>query len=82
MPAEPAVDTDQTSEENQLAVEEPQVEQAVVVSPDWYSYDLTDINTGAVFSIEDYSGKVVLIETMAVWCGNCLKQQLEVAKLH
>ena len=40
------------------------------------------LTRGSVFSVEDFSGKVVLVETMAVWCSNCYKQQLEVVKLH
>ena len=86
MPAEPAVDTNQVNIESGSPGEQPfaeAVEEVAPVSqPDWYAYDLTDINTGVVFSVEDFSGKVVLVETMAVWCSNCLRQQKEVAKLH
>ncbi len=49
---------------------------------DWYAWDLTDINSGSVFKVADQQGKVVLVETMAIWCSNCLKQQKEVARLH
>jgi thiol-disulfide isomerase/thioredoxin len=86
MPAEPAVDTNQVNKESGSSGEQPlaeTVEEAAPVSqPDWYAYDLTDINTGVVFRVEDFSGKVVLVETMAVWCSNCLRQQKEVARLH
>jgi thiol-disulfide isomerase/thioredoxin len=85
-PAELAVDTNQVNKESGSSGEQPlaeAVEEASPVSqPDWYAYDLTDINTGVVFRVEDFSGKVVLVETMAVWCSNCLRQQKEVARLH
>ena len=29
-----------------------------------------------------YRGKVVLVETMAMWCSNCMKQQNQVLELH
>ncbi len=44
--------------------------------------ELTDVNTGSVFRVADLQGKVVLVETMAVWCSNCFRQQLEVKELH
>ena len=44
--------------------------------------ELTDVQTGETFTMNDYAGKVVLVETMAVWCPNCIIQQHEVAKLH
>lgn len=51
-------------------------------APDWYAIELTDVRTDETFSIDDFSGKVVLIETMAIWCPTCLQQQGEVRKLH
>ena len=50
--------------------------------PAWYSAELTDVNSGEVFKIEDNIGKVYLVETLATWCSNCLKQQNEVARFH
>jgi thiol-disulfide isomerase/thioredoxin len=50
--------------------------------PEWFSKDLTDVNSGDVFRIEDFKGKVVLVETMAFWCAKCNFQQKEVAKLY
>ena len=49
--------------------------------PDWFAQELRDVRTGAVFSINDFSGQVVLVETLAVWCPKCLSQQQEVARL-
>jgi thiol-disulfide isomerase/thioredoxin len=33
------------------------------------------------FKMTDFKGKVILVETMAVWCPKCLTQQQEIAKL-
>jgi hypothetical protein len=43
---------------------------------------MTDVQTGLPFAIEDFAGKVVLIETMAEWCPTCIEQQREVHNLH
>jgi hypothetical protein len=50
--------------------------------PAWFSSDLTDVNTGQTFSIIDFKDQIVLVETMAIWCSNCLRQQKEVKVLH
>jgi len=50
--------------------------------PEWFSYELTDVQTGETFTMNDYAGKVVLVETMAMWCPNCIFQANEVRKLH
>ncbi len=55
---------------------------AMMEAPAWYSVSLTDVNTGEAFTINDLKGKVVLVETMAVWCTNCFKQQTQVKALH
>jgi cytochrome oxidase Cu insertion factor (SCO1/SenC/PrrC family) len=48
----------------------------------WVDVPLTDVQTGETFAMTDFSGKVVLIETMAMWCPNCIVQANEVKKLH
>jgi len=48
----------------------------------WFSTTLTDARSGQTFTINDFKGKVVLVETMAMWCSNCLKQQTQVKALH
>ncbi|WP_255336205.1 TlpA disulfide reductase family protein [Methanosarcina sp. KYL-1] len=46
------------------------------VSPaDWMDYELADARTGETFMVSDFRGKPVLLETFAVWCPTCLKQQ-------
>lgn len=39
----------------------------------WMSIELTDATTGQAFTIDDYKGKPVLIESFAVWCTTCLQ---------
>ena len=80
---QPAVESEQSTvvaEEELPEVEEPQNES--VSLPAWYSTPLTDVNTGAVFTVEENLGKVILVETLATWCSNCLRQQGEVASFH
>jgi hypothetical protein len=50
--------------------------------PDWFKTELVNVSTGETFRMADFQGKVVLIETMAMWCSNCLKQQQQVKALH
>ena len=57
-------------------------EEAMMAVPDWFATELTNVNTGDTFTINDLKGKVVLVETMAQWCSNCLKQQKQVMALH
>jgi len=54
----------------------------MMTSPDWFSVSLTNVHTGENFTINDLKGKVVLVETMAVWCTNCFNQQTQVRILH
>jgi hypothetical protein len=49
--------------------------------PEWFQTEMTDVRTGKTFTINDFSGKVVLIETMAQWCPTCWEQQNEIKKL-
>lgn len=49
---------------------------------DWFSMPMTDVQTGKTFTMNDYAGKVVLLETIAIWCPTCLLQSGQVQKLH
>jgi cytochrome oxidase Cu insertion factor (SCO1/SenC/PrrC family) len=49
---------------------------------DWFNVELTDAHTGETFTMNDFTGKVVLVETMAIWCPNCVIQANEVRNLH
>ncbi len=56
--------------------------EAMMESPAWFGMALTNVHTGETFTIQDFKGKVILVETMAIWCSNCLKQQTQVNALH
>ena len=58
------------------------IPEATTETPAWFSVSLTDARTGKTFNINDFRGKVVLVETMAIWCTNCLQQQGQVKALH
>ena len=57
-------------------------QEAAMDLPDWFTAELTDVNSGQVLTVADLKGKVVLVETMAIWCSKCLSQQKEVKALH
>ena len=50
--------------------------------PVWMNTELKDVRTGETFRISDFEGKPILLESFAVWCPTCTKQQNEVKKLH
>jgi peroxiredoxin len=56
--------------------------ESMMEMPAWFSASLTNAATGEAFTIQDFKGKVVLVETMAIWCSTCLRQQKEVKSLH
>jgi cytochrome oxidase Cu insertion factor (SCO1/SenC/PrrC family) len=47
----------------------------------WFDMELKDVRTGESFTMNDFAGKVVLLETMAIWCPNCAVQANEIRKL-
>ena len=55
---------------------------SAVATPDWFDMELVDAQTGETFTMNDYAGKVVLLETMAIWCPNCVVQGNEIRNLH
>jgi cytochrome oxidase Cu insertion factor (SCO1/SenC/PrrC family) len=70
---------DDTTDEETIA--DDNADEAVNI-PDWFNVELTDVNTGETFRIADFQGKVVLIETMAVWCPTCARQAKEIQTVH
>lgn len=64
------------------AMEKPTGDQAMMKSPAWFDAALINVNTGETFTINDFTGKVLLVETMAQWCPTCKKQQIEVKAMH
>ena len=72
---------DNTGSEDHQEMPETTLEEATA-DPTWLDYQFTDAVTGETFSISGFKGKVVLVETMAMWCSNCMKQQIQVRELH
>lgn len=55
---------------------------SMATTPNWFKIPLKDVGGEETFTINDLKGKVVLVETLAMWCSNCLKQQNQVRILH
>lgn len=49
----------------------------VVLAQPWATAELVDVATGETFTIAGVAaeGRPVILETMAIWCSNCLSQQ-------
>ena len=52
-----------------------------ISTPAWMNVELTDVATGKTFKISDFVGKPILVESFAVWCPTCLKQQQQTNEL-
>ncbi len=48
---------------------------------EWWNAELKNVNNGEIFSISDFEGKPILVESFAIWCPVCTKQQREIKKL-
>jgi thiol-disulfide isomerase/thioredoxin len=55
---------------------------SMIELPAWFNAALANAATGENFMIQDFKGKVVLVEAMAMWCPTCLAQQKQVKALH
>ena len=51
---------------------------AVELTQAWATAELRDVSSGDTFRIADHAGKVIIVETMAIWCSNCRTQQTNV----
>lgn len=49
---------------------------------EWMEIELTDVRTGETFKLSDFNGTPVLLETFAVWCSTCKRQQDQIDALH
>jgi len=63
-----------------LPNEKTSVEQ--ITPGEWINFELEDVATGEKFKISDFSNKPVLLESFAVWCPTCTRQQNEIKILH
>lgn len=52
-----------------------QASDPVAAAPAWATSALTDVRTGASFTIGEQGDRVVFVEPMAVWCPSCRAQQ-------
>jgi thiol-disulfide isomerase/thioredoxin len=77
----PASMTEEAAISEESMPKETPGEEAMVENPAWFGAALTDVRTGQTFSIQDFKGRVILVEAMAVWCSKCLQQQKEVQAL-
>jgi len=68
--------------ENEVMANETMADGETMALPNRFETELTNVNTGETLKIADFQDRVVLVETMAVWCSNCLRQQREVQALH
>lgn len=75
-------DEDDVSDDKAKSDDKDDMSEDVMMMPDWFKTSLMDVNSGETFAVADYKGKVVLVETLAMWCSNCLKQQGQVLALH
>jgi cytochrome oxidase Cu insertion factor (SCO1/SenC/PrrC family) len=73
---------DEMGEDAMMADADDTMMEDAMMLPAWLTSELVEARTGESFQIADYQGKVVLVETLAMWCSNCLKQQGQVAALH
>lgn len=72
-----------------INVPNPNQEGLIEISPDntetekalWRTTELIDIRTGDTFTIDQFDRPIIL-ESFAVWCPTCTKQQWEIRDLH
>lgn len=80
--AEPTEDAMMSESGDDMSMEDPHADDMATESPSWFDISLTDVNSGESFKLSDFEGQVVLVEGMAAWCTNCLRQQQELVRLH
>jgi hypothetical protein len=56
------------------ATPEPGAAQIQEKRPVWLTTELTDACSGEAFTLADFAGKTLFIESMATWCGECYGQ--------
>ncbi|GIK55441.1 MAG: TlpA family protein disulfide reductase [Chloroflexi bacterium] len=65
--------------EDETMMEEDMADDAMMPKPAWQTIVLTDVRTGQAFTLADFAGKTVFVETMATWCSNCRRLLSNVA---
>lgn len=73
--------TEQEMEEKSSEIEKIILDRHEGACEDWKSFEIKDVD-GESFRICDFNKTPVLIESFAVWCPTCKKQQDAINKLH
>lgn len=76
------VDNPRNTEE--IAVEEiadTETQEDTINKALWRTTELTDVRTGETFTVDQFD-KPVILESFAVWCPTCTRQQKEIRELH
>ncbi|MCB8967999.1 MAG: redoxin domain-containing protein [Ardenticatenaceae bacterium] len=50
------------------------MDDTMVAMAAWQKLPLVNARTGETFTLADFAGKAVFVETMATWCSNCRQQ--------
>jgi peroxiredoxin len=72
--------TTETSQQNLKASSSPST--ININNKDWANIELKDITTKKTFTISELNTKPILLESFAVWCPTCTKQQQKIKELH
>lgn len=64
--------TDETMDEETMD-DETMDDETMADVPAWQTMTITDVD-GATFTLDDFHGTPVLVETFATWCPNCREQ--------
>lgn len=82
-------DLDLGEEVEETDVEEMDIEEDTTSEEDvpfvgtsWRNIEVTEVLTGNSFTINDFSDKPIILESFAVWCPVCKKQQDKIKDLH
>jgi len=59
-----------------------QVDEGNIKAVEWREAVFEDIATGELFKVSDFAGKIILLESFAVWCPICKIQQDRIKSLH
>lgn len=75
-------DTGSEVEDVEVASDQETAEEDMVPESGWRDVEYKDVLTGETFKISDFKGTPLLVETFAVWCPTCRKQQDKIKELH
>lgn len=64
-----------------MATEPESMATATSTSGSWRETALTDVRTGESFTVAQFADRPVLLETFAVWCPTCTRQQQQLVRL-